>query len=344
MPKFTNVDSLKAELAKRNIEGSLEARVNGSSIDVPYNVVNGEMETLEITKPIGEMITSDQGAEELVSKVVLDVELGREEVPLLYKSLYRTISDRSLPKIIDATFAQRGTVVFTEHMEGEEIKFGALDAKSGPTARLTTYAAGFEYTEDMEEYNEAFNLEMLNRAFGEAYNALLNHIHFSPILDFTYKAANKTAAQTPYNSGSYVLARNTQATLRQALQDARQAGRPGSILLASSANQIQIEDAFQSYVEGATQYNPVSGIDEVIFYDGWDTQVGKKEYSYPGVANKKAYLIRPKRGLVEFEKHGLLIDAALSDLSRLVESQIVARTRRGVYAAIEDNVQEITLP
>lgn len=347
MPKITTIDSLREKQASRSYEGTLEARLNRDVIDVPVKVVNGEMEVLELTKPIGEMLTSDQGAEELLKKVVLDVELGREEVPLLYKSIYRTISDRSLPKIIDATFAQRGVVYFTEWQEGEEIKFGALDAAAGPTARLTTYAAGFEYTEDMEEYNEAFSMQMLNQAFGEAYNALLNHVHFTPILSHTYGAGNKTtltSEEAAAITGEYAEPRKVQAVLRKAIQATRQAKRNGTILLANSADQFKLEDAFRSYVVGATPYEAVSGIDEIIFYDGWEVTVGKKTHTYAGVPQGKVFLVRPKKGFIEFEKHGLIIDAALADLSRLVEAQVVARTRRGAYAAVEDNVQEITLP
>lgn len=341
--KVTSINTLKEEARKRNFEGSVEAIYNKKRIEVPKKIINGEMETYELTKPIGEMLTSDQSAEELLKKVVLDVELGREEVPLLYKSIYRTIADRSLPKIIDATFAQRGVVIFTEWQEGEEIKFGALEAEQGPTARLTTYAAGFEYTEDMEEYNEAFSVQMLNQAFGEAYNALLNHIHLSPIFEHQYPAANTTEAVAEEHS-MYQKEINTQRTIRNAIQAARQAGRNGTILLANSADQFQIEDAFKSYNVNATPFEPVSGIDEVIFYDGWSTTVGKKEYNYPGVPQGKVFLIRPKQGLIEFIKHDLITDAALGDLSRLVEAQIVARTRRGIYAAVEDNVQVINLP
>lgn len=347
MPKITSIDTMKQARATSSYEGVLEAKLNNKEIDVPKKVINGEMEVYELTKPIGEMLTSDQGAEELLKKVVLDVELGREDVPLLYKSIYRTITDRSLPKIIDATFAQRGVVYFTEWQEGEEIKFGALEAESGPTARLTTYAAGFEYTEDMQEYNESFSMQMLNQAFGEAYNALLNHIHFTPILSHTYKAENKTALTAGEKSaitGEYAVPRQTQATLRKAIQATRQAKRAGSILIANSADQFRLEDAFKQYVVGATPYEPVSGIDEIIFYDGWSVTVGKKEYEYKGVPEGTVFLIRPKRGFIEFEKHGLIVDAALADLTRLVEAQIVARTRRGIYAAVEEGVQEITLP
>jgi len=62
------------------------------------------------------------------------------------------------------------------------------------------------------------------------------------------------------------------------------------------------------------------------------------------VAADKAYLIRPKRGFKELIKYDLMVDAAGADLSRLIENQVVGRAYRGVFAAIPENVQEITLP
>src|SRR5690606_37344643 len=147
------------------------------------------METLELAKPVGEMLTSGsvEQYKDLLRKVVLDVELGREQVQLLYQPIYDAIRDANLPRTIDAKWALTGTVVFTEHIEGEEVKFGRLQAEQGPTARILTYTAGFEYTKEMRDFNEAFSIEILNRAIGEAYNALLNHIHLSPIISYTYK-------------------------------------------------------------------------------------------------------------------------------------------------------------
>ena len=46
----------------------------------------------------------------------------------------------------------------------------------------------------MLEYDLSYEIGMNSRAFGRAYNYLLNHNHLSPIIAFTYAAANKTAA------------------------------------------------------------------------------------------------------------------------------------------------------
>lgn len=317
--------------------------LDGKQYEVEKKIANGEMETLELSRPVGEMLTSGsvEQFKDLLRKVVLDVELGREQVQLLYQPIYERIQDANLPRVLDAKWALTGTVVFTEHMEGEEVKFGRLQAEQGPTARVLTYTAGFEYTKEMKDFNEAFSVEILNRAIGEAYNALLNHIHLYPILSFNYPAANKTAYQGAAEEPAWV---GVYKTITKAIADAARAKRPGTVLLASTADQANIEMALKGghQIEG-TVYPAISGIQSVIYYDGWETVVGKKTYSYPGVTPGKAYLIRPKRGFKELVKQDLRVEATSGDLSRLVESQIVAYAYRGVYAAIEENVQEIAL-
>ena len=106
----------------------------------------------------------------------------------------------------------------------------------------------------------------MNRAFGEAHNAILNHLHLGPIIGYSYKAANKTGpvyvdetAKALANATGSHYTLSLRATLRQALKDARAAKRPGTILLASSADQEDIADAMASFTIGATPYRALDG-------------------------------------------------------------------------------------
>jgi len=319
---------------------------------VQKRIVNGEMELYDLARPVGEMITTAAGRKELLEKVVLDVELGREQVPLLYTPIYDRLEDPNFPEVFDAPWAQYGVVIFFSHMEGEEVKFGHIQAEQGPTARIVTYAAGFEFTEKMVLFNQTFSMEELERSFGEAYNALLNHIHLSPIITHTYAAGNKTAAKyvtaegkpTTGGAGDAHPLLSLRETLSVGLEDAAVKKRPGNVLIIASANQRKVTDSLaQLHVRG-TDFEPVGGIDTIIAYDGWSTKVGKKEYEYAGADAGKAWLVRPKRGFKELVKYDLMIDAGDGDLSRLVETQVVGRAYRGTYAALAENVQEITLP
>ncbi len=182
---------------------------------------------------------------------------------------------------------------------------------------------------------------------GEAYNALLNHFHLSPILTYNYPSKNKTAAAT--EGATYL--EKLRNTIKQGLIDAAKdknkdtlSPRRPTVLLAHSSNQWDIEEALQRQQIGGTIYPAISQIDTLIFYDGYSVTVGEKTYTYPGVDPGKAYLIDPQKYFVELVKHDLRVDASGPDLSRLVVSQIVGRARRGVYAAPGNAVQELTLP
>lgn len=349
--KVWSIEELRAARRQGTYESKVPFVLNGKLYEVPKRIVNGEMETFELSRPIGEMLTSEAARKELIQKIALDVELGREQVPVLYTPIYERMQDPNFPQDFEAAWAQYGTVVFFEHLEGEEVKFGSLRAEQGPMAHIRGYTAGFEYTEEMELFNQTFNFELLNRAFGEAHNAILNHLHLGPIIQYAYKLANKTGPvyvdatgkTLPDQNGSHYIL-SLRATLRKALTDARTARRPGTVLLASSADQEDIREAMGSFTVGATPYRALEGISDIIYYDGWNTQVGKKEYSYPGVPAGKAYLVRSKRGFKELIKRDLQIQATMGDLTRLVKSQIVGDFWRGVFAALDENVQEITFP
>lgn len=332
--------------ARRNYTGTSKVPFvcNGQTEFAEKKIVNGEMEIMKFNKPIGEMISygGSNVSKELLRKVVLDVELGREEVQPLYKPIYDTISDANLPEVLDAKWAMRGACVFSQSFEGSEVKFGTIEAENGPTARINTYTAGFEYTKQIKDFNQSFQVEMLNKAMGEAYNALLNHLHFAPILTATYGTNNKTAWKGTNNDGAPFV--GLYNTLKEGLKQTVIKKRPATVLLASKANQPDIEQALRGgYTFGGTTLPPLSGISTIIYYDGWTQTVGKKVTTYAGVPTNKAYLIRPKRGFKELLKQDLRIEANAGDLTRLVEQQIVGYAYRGVFAAIDENVQELTI-
>lgn len=343
MIKVFSQDTLLEQRRKQSIEQKVPFVVAGEIDYAVKKIVNGEMDLLDFGKPLGEMINFGSVSElkDLLRKVVLDVELGKEQVQLLYQPIYDNITDPNFPEVLDAKWAMHGNCVFLEHMEGDEVKFGSIAAEHGPTARIKTYTTGFEYTKKMIDFNETFNVEMLNKSMGEAYNALLNHLHLFPIINYSYKAANKTAFKgeegDPVWLGMY-------KTIAEAVKTSRTAKRPGTVLLANSADAMDIEMALKGgHQINGTVYPAISGINSVVYYDGWEVTVGKKHHEYKGVEQGKAYLVRPKRGFKELVKRDYTVESGNKDVSRLVEEQIVAYCYRGVFAAIDENVQEITL-
>jgi hypothetical protein len=297
-----------------------------------------------LKRPISEMITTSQGSMDLIEKVRVDVEFGQAEVPLLYGPIYDKITGPFRGKaVLLGENTLQANVVFLEKFEAGEVVFGTLAKGVPATVVLATYAAGFEYTEDMVEWDNTWEFEMFNRAFGRSYNALLNHLHLSPILTFTYTGAN----QTPASAVGSTLQEKALNTFRDAYVTAIAANpqRTWSVILANEADRFLIEDALLTPVRDA-QGNPLPRVpvSTIIYYNGITLTNGVKSYAYSGVTAGKCYAIFPKQRFKEFEHHGLRVDSDKGDFSRLIEAQIVGRTRRGLYADINDSVEEITLP
>lgn len=346
--RVIDFETLRSERRKQTVETQVQyVSPTGELKTVVKRLVNGEMETYEFDRPIGEMITTPAGLDQVIQKTVVDLELGREAVPLLYGPIYRRIEDANFTEHVDVAPFTSAQVVFLEHMELEEVKFGTRKIGPKDTVPIITYAAGLQWTEDMVLYDKTWEVSEASRAMGEAYNALLNHLHLYPIISYAYAAKNQTAAVT--TEANRVL--NIRATIRQGLIDSSQdlntdtrAPRRPTILLAHSANRWDIEEALQRQQVGGTIYPAIGQIDTLIFYDGYSITVGEKTYSYAGVPQDKAYLIEPQKYYRELVKHDLRVDAAGADLKRLIENAVVGRARRGVIASPANSVQELTLP
>jgi hypothetical protein len=295
---------------------------------------------------IREMIDTAQGQMALLEKVRVDVAFGLADIPLLYGPIYQRIAPAGgFPggafQVDEYTL--QGNVVFLQKFEGGEVQFGTLTKGAPSVGLIQTYAAGFEWTEDMIEFDRTWQIEENNRAFGRAYNALLNHLHLSVIIGATYAGGNSTAA----DATGADLNTKTHLTFQNAYTSTVTANprRTGVVLLASEADRFQIETALLTPVQDA-QGNPLPNvpIQTIIYYDGESITVGSDTYTYPGVTAKTCFLIFPQRRFKEMVHHDLRIDIGAADLSRLVEGQQVGRARRGLYADIPNSVQKITLP
>jgi hypothetical protein len=208
-------------------------------------------------KPIiKEMIDTVQGQMALLEKVRIDVAFGMADIPLLYGPLYQRIAPPGgFPGGVYQLdeYTLQANVVFLQKFEGGEVQFGTLEKGAPSAGFIQTYAAGFEWTEDMIEFDRTYSIELNNQAFGRAWNALLNHLHLSPIIGFTYAGANSTAA----NATGATTQEKTHLTFQAAYAKTVNATvrRTGSVLLASESNRFQIEEALLTPVRDA-QGNP----------------------------------------------------------------------------------------
>ena len=351
---------VSAELARAELHAAIDKGVRNQR-----NLLMGEMLSNAIHKDGGmdyfsfpaarvdpakpiirEMIDTAQGQMALLEKVRIDVAFGLADVPLLYGPIYQRIAPpNGFPGGVYQVdeYTLQANVVFLQKFEGGEVQFGTLEKGAPAVGLIQTYAAGFEWTEDMIEFDRTYSIELNNQAFGRAYNALLNHLHLGIIVGGSFVGANATAADT---TGTTV-SEKTHITFQNAYKATVNATtrRTGTVLLASESNRFQIEEALLTPVRDV-QGNPLANvpINTIVYYDGETINRGSDVFTYPGVTTGTCYLIFPQRRLKELVHHDLRIDLGPPDISRLVEGQQVARSRRGVYADLQNSVQKITLP
>jgi hypothetical protein len=301
---------------------------------------------IDLLRPVSEMITTSTGAMDLLEKVRIDIQVGLAEIPLLYQPLYERVNGPfpggSVQINGDVLFD--ANVVFFQKFEAGEIVFGTLARTGAPTfVPINTYAAGFEWTEDMLEFDRSYEIGMNARAFGRSNNYLLNHMHLSPIIAYSYTAPNQTAAA----SGQGGLQANALVTFQNAYRKGALAAiqRIPTWVLANESDRFLIEDALLTPVLDGNG-NPLRRvpIEGIIYYNGANVTNGVKSYTYPGVTAGKCYFIAPRIRMKELLHHDLRVDIGPADISRLIEGQQVARMRRGLYLDIANSVEEVTIP
>lgn len=305
---------------------------------------------------VQELITSSDitAADFVQNKVEIDVSEGRAENPTLFDPLYTIRRDVNFPELVPTNIANpRWGIMFFDHQEGGEIHFGTLAKGARGNIPIREAAAGIQYTQRMIDFNYLSQIEDSNLDFGRAWNAMLNHKAFGPLLTFTYPAANITAADATAGVTYQERIRNT---LRAAQRHAKMAlaadGTPKSrawnYLLCHPTDTADIRDAL-AYRTGAN-LNPLASVDDftIIEYEGWSTTLNygtvNKVFSYPGVTPKTCYGIRAGTGLIFLEKLDLAFAQDNADLSRLIAKQIVGRGLHGFLADVSATAERMTLP
>jgi hypothetical protein len=299
-------------------------------------------------KTVAEFVGSDDFASQFYTRQQYEIDAGRDEVPLLYQSIYNVIEDANLPKTVNLNILGPAGVVLEAIKEGGEVKFASV-GESSLTATMVHYAVGLAYTKDLFVYNETWNFPILERQFGQANNALLNDIHLNPILAYSYAAANQTAAAT----GGANVWENVMLTIEAAIEaakaDTTNPRRGPYDLIIAGSDQFKVERALLRRIQDGIdeKTSAVSMLQNIIVYDGWTATRGKDATSYSGVSGGTAYLVSKQYQNLDFRsfvKQPLQSQRGDGDLSRFIVEQIVFDTYLTAYANPVAAVEEITWP
>lgn len=302
---------------------------------------------------VAEFIGTGDFAKQFYERQRYEVEAGRDDEPLLYPAIYQVTTDSSLPRVVSIYTLGPAGVVFEEIQEGGEVKFASV-GEGDKSVTMKHYGVGLEYTEDLFIYNELWRLPNIERQFGVAHNALLNHIHMHPILTHSYKVANKTDgtalttfAATVSMAEKYL--RTVETAISAATTDKTNPRRGPYALVVSGADVFTAERALNRVPQQGfdLQSSALGRIQAVVAYDGWTGTRGKKQTTYDGVTSGTAYLVDLGNRMYDFQsffKQPLRQQRGDGDLTRFIIEQVVWDTRFGVFADPDRAVHEITWP
>lgn len=302
---------------------------------------------------VAEFIGTGNFSSEFTTRRRYEVDAGRDEEPLLYQPIYNTVVDSTLPRSVPVQVLGPAGVVFEEVNEGGEVKFATVGEYT-KSITMAHYATGIQYSEDLFMYNELWRLPNLERQFGTAYNALLNHIHMNPIISHSYGAANQTdgTALTSFKATADLAEkymRTIEAAIASASTDSSNPRRGPYAILCSTADLFTIERALGRVPqEGFDAQSSARGrVRSVVAYDGWTGTRGKKSVSYAGVSAGTAYLIDLSNRNMDFQsfmKHDLRETMGNGEPTRFIMEEVIYDVRLGTYASPVRAVEEITLP
>ncbi len=281
------------DIAKGAITGELNMKVTGNK---GARLFTADHFLSLSKKPHGEMNASE--LKSLVKQAVLDISSEEATRPALYKDIYEEIKDASFPATLEVKDIIGLRAAFSVVGDGEAVPLADFKCASMGSVRFKTYAAGYSITEEWVAFNHFWKIEQANKALGQAYNAILDHIHLFPIISAEYKDKKKTnAVKATDKSDLYNVYHSLKKGLKDALARKNSNGyilKP-SIALCNSSTAIDVMSAVKGEVEKGSAFGQLGMIEKIITYDGWEGEVNGVKYEFKGPADNEVFLIEPKR-------------------------------------------------
>ena len=321
-----------------------EMAIEDTGAGTRSEIFTREMLARAVDLPSGEMM-SVEDLHKFAKQAVLDVSLGMAEHPALYSFIYEEIKNADFPRTIKVMELIGMRAAFGVTNDGESVpmadfKFGKLD-----TVEFKTFAAGYSISRGWVNFNEFWKLPQASKALGIAHNAILDHLHLSPIITHSYTG---NAVTNKVTTGSTDL-ENVWLTLRQGLKDALKRTNAGgyrirpTIALCNSATAMDVEAAIKGLLQKGTQLGQLAQIQSVLSYDGWTGEVGGIKYEFKAPADNEVYLIVPKRSFKALVKEDLTHLEQRGNILTLSELDVVETFTRCAVAGVADAVHKVKL-
>ena len=346
--KIITLDSMQVAARKRRGLGEMQ--------DIPKAKFQDGFDLksqFRVKGNVAEFINAGDFAAAFYARQAYEVDAGRDENPQLFQPFYSIVTDSSLPETINTNILGPTGVVFLEVKEGGEVQFASV-GESSKTVSLAQYAVGLAYSEKLVRFNRSWQLPIIERRFGQAHNALLNHLHLSPILTQSYGAANSTdgTALTSFLVAASMpekYLRAFEAAITASVGDTSNPRRGPYAILCATGDLFTIERALNRVQQQGfdLQSSAIGQIRYIVAYDGWTGTRGKKSVSYTGAAVGTAHLVHLGHKDADFQgfvQQPLRRQEQPGDMKRFNLAEVIYDTWLGVYSNPLAAVEEITLP
>lgn len=279
-----------------------------------------------------------------------EVDAGRDMEMPLYDRIYDVRFDPNAG-LTETIFIQGpANIAFEEVVEGEAAKQAKMLSRTR-TLTQKHYSSTIMFSKDFFIFNRDMRYySATERKAGQAYTALMNEIHLSPIINGSYAAANTTSASTEGTDIATKILNTIGDAITNSVTDTANPRYGPYVLLISRADMYRFERALMPVPQEGVSLQALSILNEisaVLPYDGWSGHNGERPVVYGGVPTGTAFLIATRnreQDLVSIVKQDLTMTPGLGDPVRFMLEQLIWDAYVGVSADVTRAVEKITLP
>ena len=324
-------------------QGEMGIINTGNPMQKPYFTAEKFKKAYEAEKAGGEMLSKDL-IKDFLQHSVVNLSEGRAEHPALYPLVYEEIKNAEFMETVDVHDFIGLKAAFGVVQGGESVPLADYEAKKLESVKFLTYAAGYSIVHDWLLWNKFWRVEQANKALGEAYNAILDHLCFSPIINHSYSSDATTEKESGYTGFEQIW-----RTLYKALKDAAdRVIRDGyrlrpTIALCNTSTAIDVEMAIKGLLQSGTQLGSLGQIKTVISYDGWNGSNEIIDEAFPAPEDGEVYLIEPKKGFKALVKEDITQLKQRGNILNLSEMDVVQFFTRAFIADVENSVHKVKL-
>lgn len=284
----------------------------------------------------------------------IDISVRKISKGEMRASFYNIMNMPNSDKIFSVDeFFPYGVVFEENNGEGQAITQGETRLGQYEKIEHTLYAAGFTWTLLAELFDKSFDPQKISDAVLLGYEAKRNDLSLSPIIGGSYSGASATAAHVDTDMKRQELLYNT---IVDAIDDLSERSDPVTgrkimaddlRILANPYDARHIMDVLSGLPSSnERKYPAISGISQVVAYDGDIINMRAKDVEYSGVTQGTCYLVKKNRYMNVGIKRNLTLEVDMRP-----DVKTLAREERAWYFAegqqitgITSFVQEITLP